>query len=268
MSDVTADIVELEQLLAKCKRPRVKALLQEYIVQLKSERAARSASTTDDHKPASSSTASPAPPKPVPIEMEAAPTRATPAPSVPPVRLSVQPATAGSDSVRYVPISSFGWDQDGYGKEPNNVLVYIMSGMEGVGKCKDRVQCAFTKRGFDLKVLDFNGKNYRLFKENLDKDIVPEESKCIVKDNKITLKLRKVKGQYGYDNWMDLTSKQKRSSDDKDKDPSQSIMDMMKQMYDDGDDQMKKTLGEAMLKSRQQQQRGGGGDDLDDFGKF
>lgn len=29
-------------------------------------------------------------------------------------------------------------------------------------------------------------------------------------------------------------------------------MDMMKQMYDDGDDQMKKTIGEAMLKSRQE----------------
>lgn len=28
-------------------------------------------------------------------------------------------------------------------------------------------------------------------------------------------------------------------------------------MYDDGDDKMKKVLGEAMLKSRQQEQRGG-----------
>jgi hypothetical protein len=28
-------------------------------------------------------------------------------------------------------------------------------------------------------------------------------------------------------------------------------------MYDEGDDQMKKTLGEAMLKSRQEQMRGG-----------
>lgn len=28
-------------------------------------------------------------------------------------------------------------------------------------------------------------------------------------------------------------------------------------MYDEGDDQLKKTLGEAMLKSRQEQMRGG-----------
>ena len=35
--------------------------------------------------------------------------------------------------------------------------------------------------------------------------------------------------------------------------------------YDDGDDQMKKTLGEAMLKSRQKQAGGASGlDDLDD----
>ena len=29
----------------------------------------------------------------------------------------------------------------------------------------------------------------------------------IVKKNKVTIKMRKVKGQYGYDQWLDLTAK-------------------------------------------------------------
>ena len=70
--------------------------------------------------------------------------------------------------------------------------------------------------------------------------------------------------QYGYDSWMDLTSKKARGeAAEQSADPSSGIMDLMKQMYDEGDDNMKKTLGEAMLKSRQEQMRGGKlGDDL------
>lgn len=43
-------------------------------------------------------------------------------------------------------------------------------------------------------------------------------------------------------------------------------MDMMKDMYDSGDDTMKKTLGEAMMKSRQNQELGGGSGYPDDMG--
>ena len=38
-------------------------------------------------------------------------------------------------------------------------------------------------------------------------------------------------------------------------------MDMMQQLYEDGDDQMKKTIGEAMVKSRQKQGNPGLTDD-------
>ena len=151
-----------------------------------------------------------------------------------------------------------------------------MTGMEGVGACKERVSCDFTKSSFDLKILDFNGKDYRLFKDNLDKDIVPEESKVVVKKNRITITMRKAKGKYGYDNWTDLSAKRPKGEADKAAaDPGAGIMDMMKQMYDDGDDTMKKAIGEAMLKSKsgeaEQKSRLGGSsapfggfDDLDD----
>ena len=55
--------------------------------------------------------------------------------------------------------------------------------LEGVGSVKDNVTVNFTKMAFDLQILGLNGKNYRLLKDNLDKDIDPAKSKIIVKKN-------------------------------------------------------------------------------------
>jgi calcyclin binding protein len=77
------------------------------------------------------------------------------------------------------------------------------------------------------------------------------------------VKLRKVKGEYSYDNWSDITPKKIKTAEEKEKskkDPSAGIMDMMKDMYNDGDDNMKKIIGEAMLKSKQGGKDGGMGD--------
>ena len=126
------------------------------------------------------------------------------------------------------------------------------------------MSCDFTDSSFDLKIHDLNGKSYRLRKDHLDKKIVPADSKVIVKKNRLTIKMLKVKGEYGYDSWLDLTQKNPNKPKDKDADPGSEIMDMMKQMYNDGDDTMRKTLGEAMLKSRQKEMMGKSGLDDDD----
>ena len=137
--------------------------------------------------------------------------------------------------------------------------------MAGVGGEGVDVTCDFTKSSFDLKIHGLGGKNYRLVKDNLDKDIVPEKSKVRVKKDSVKILLRKAKGEYGPEQWVDLVAKggaagKKRKTDMK-KDPTAGIMDMMRDMYDSGDDQMKKTIGEAMLKSRQ-----GGGSEPDGMG--
>lgn len=117
---------------------------------------------------------------------------------------------------------------------------------------KDRVSVTFGKHSFDLKVLDLHGKNYRLVNNNLEKNIIPEQSSFAVKKNKVVLKLQKVKGEYSYEHWTALTAKKKReeTTEVKEKDPSASIMEMMKNMYEDGDENMKRIIGEAMLKSQ------------------
>ena len=43
---------------------------------------------------------------------------------------------------------------------------------------------------------------------------------------------------------------------DKDRDPSESLMDLMKKMYDEGDDEMKRTIAKAWTESREKQTAG------------
>jgi len=71
---------------------------------------------------------------------------------------------------------------------------------------------------------------------------------------KIIVKLAKIKGEYGtFDFWSKLTDpkrKEKKNNKTSSSDPTGSIMSMMKDMYDSGDDNMKKMIGETMLKQR------------------
>lgn len=153
---------------------------------------------------------------------------------------------------KYIPIDRFSFDAGGY----NAPFVTVYVSLMGVGSIsRDLISCNFQPSSFDLIVNDLNGKSYRLFQDHLEKDIDPALSKIVVKSDKIIVKLAKVKQRDygGYDYWTKLSDKKAREKDKKTKDdPQSSIMDLMKQMYDDGDDNMKKIIGETMMK----QQRG------------
>ena len=65
--------------------------------------------------------------------------------------------------------------------------------------------------------------------------------------------------KYETEKWSHLKMSDKQSSsqpkikppvDDKNADPSASLMTMMKQMYDEGDDDMKRTIAKAWSESR------------------
>jgi hypothetical protein len=151
-------------------------------------------------------------------------------PPPPPAAAAVRPSiisdkAPSSSSFTYNTISDYAWDQGGY----NSPLVTIFVELPGVGAVKDNVSFSCTATSFDLKVTGLDGKNYRLLNDNLDKDIVPAESKIIVKKDKVVIKLQKKMGQYSYDTWSSLTAKTKREPEaDKSKDPMGGLMDMMK----------------------------------------
>lgn len=167
-----------------------------------------------------------------------------PAAAAPPKRAPAAPAGA-----QYIPIESMAWDQGEY----NSAHVTVYVDLPGVGAVKDKVTCEFGKYSFDLVIMGLEGKNYRLVKDNLEKDIVPDESSFKVKANKVLIKLKKMKGEFSYENWQHLQAKKKREAGDSSKskaDPMGGIMDMMQNLYDEGDDQTRKVIGEAMMKSR------------------
>ncbi len=94
----------------------------------------------------------------------------------------------------------------------------------------------------------------------LDKDINPSVSKVVVLRNRVKLMLKKA-GQYDF--WTNLARKAgKKAGSEKPggaaASPDGGIMDMMRDLYESGDDQMKKTIGEAFTKSRMEGARGGG----------
>lgn len=162
-----------------------------------------------------------------------------------------------SSSVKYVPIDRFAFDAGGY----NEPFVTLYIDVPDVGTVRDSVTCKFTKSSFDLIITNLHGKSYRLYKDCLEKDIDPDKSKFSVKANKVVIKLAKVKtSEYGgFDYWTKLSDPKKSSkgsgsngsgNQSKKDDPTASIMDMMKQMYDEGDDNMKKIIGETMMKQR------------------
>lgn len=176
-------------------------------------------------------------------------TTASQAPAVATIPASSVPAATVSTSAKYKTIDKFSFDSGSY----NSPTVTIYIPLTNIGSHPEsNIHCKFTKSSFDVTILDLNGVNYRLLKDGLEHDIVPEESKMKIKANKIILKLQKVKSDYGmYDSWNELTSKKKKTESDKNKDPSASIMELMKDMYDQGDDNMKKMIGETMLKQRE-----------------
>lgn len=252
------DAEDIEKLIPQLKRPTAALQLENFVKKLKNESLAMqkresSSETMDTDEPVAPVAAPPAPPKPVKLP-------------------TGRPAQ--SPSMMYTNIERFAFDAGG----STDKFVTLYMPLPGIGKIpnkKEQVTCTFDKDGFDLIVKDFNGKNYRVKKSSLEHDIVPEESKRVVKADKIIVKLAKVKGEYGsYDYWTKLSdpkkAEKKKSVGSAKDDPSASIMNLMKDMYDSGDDKMRKMIGETMLKQRNGELNkddglGGMGKDLDDL---
>jgi len=215
------DADELEVLLTQIKRKGARAALEQTIAKLRLAALETKA----------------------PIITACAPTSSKS--SFPQKKPTLPSSPEGEEGMKWKRISKFYYSDDGYNKPV--VTVYI--DFPGIGASKDRVTCDFTTQKFDLQIRNHNGANYRMIKTPLEKDILPKECKVVVKKNQIKLKLKKVKGEFSYESWTRLTAKGGKRKDFKD-DPSKSLMSMMKDMYDEGDDNTKKMIGEAMMKSR------------------
>lgn len=235
--DVESDCSELRSMLVQAKRPSVRKELQRVLDKFEAElqqTKARCAAPSAAAAPAVPAATAVAVAKPAAVALPSAPAFQSQA---------VKPTGPWTE------ITTFGLDLGGYDKP----LVTIDIRLKGVEILpSENVTCDFTEASLDLKVVGLDGQNYRFLKTNLDKDIVSSESTVKVKKNHVIVTLQKKKGDLGYDHWADLCAKGKRkpAAEKKNADPGGSIMDMMKDLYDDGDDSMKKIIGEAMYKAR------------------
>ncbi|GAV79445.1 CS domain-containing protein/SGS domain-containing protein/Siah-Interact_N domain-containing protein [Cephalotus follicularis] len=160
---------------------------------------------------------------------------AVPAPTPIPTLVKVPSAPI----VKYVTLGSFSWDQDN-----DKVKIYIS--LEGIEQ--EKMEAEFKPMSFDVKFHEVKGKNYRCAIPKLNKEIVPEKCKVIVKPSKVIITLFKAsKGS-----WLDLHFKEDKLKPnvEKDRDPMAGIMDLMKNMYEEGDEEMKRTIAKAWTDAR------------------
>ncbi|CAI9089718.1 OLC1v1024344C1 [Oldenlandia corymbosa var. corymbosa] len=162
---------------------------------------------------------------------------AEPQPSVVPKPIAVTPKA--TSNVNYTTLGSFSWDQD-------NEKVKIYVPLEGVDQ--EKIEADFKKMSVDLKFHDVGGKNYRCAIPKLHKEIVPERCKVLVKPARVIITLVKASKE----SWLDLHFKEDRLKPnlDKERDPMAGIMDLMKNMYEEGDEDMKRTIAKAWTDAR------------------
>lgn len=151
-----------------------------------------------------------------------------------------------------VKINNYGWDQS-----DKFVKIYIT--LKGVHKIPaENVESSFTERGFNVLVKDLDGKNHQMTVNNLLCPIVVSESSKKIKTDMVIIMCKKKSTK----KWDCLTQVDKQSKE-KDKpsmnenaDPSEGLMSVLKKIYTDGDDDMKRTITKAWVESQEKKANG------------
>ncbi|KAM4551602.1 calcyclin-binding protein [Odontesthes bonariensis] len=166
--------------------------------------------------------------------------------------------SAASKAGYTVKITSYAWDQ-------SEKFVKIYLNLKDVQKIPpENVEVGFTERSFSVLVKDLNGKNHQITVLNL---LYPIDVKDSYKKMKTDMVLVMCKKQTAK-KWECLTAADKQSKEkdkanvDENADPSDGLMTMLKKIYEDGDDEMKRTINKAWSESQEKKIRGEGMLDL------
>lgn len=153
-------------------------------------------------------------------------------------------------------IDRFAWDQTA-----DVVKVYV--NLEGLASLpSDSTSARFEERSAELVVRNLRQRNYCLKLRPLYAPIDSEKSTFSVKRDRATLRLAKSRrGEH----WLSVTqpTEQKNAmpKPDPSGDPSESIMNMMKNLYNQGDSEMKRTIAKAWTESQERKMKGLPADD-------
>ncbi|KAH0791624.1 calcyclin-binding protein [Histomonas meleagridis] len=212
MEATKADLTELKRILSNGSTPYVESLLKEEIAKLEKKFA--------DVKEEESSSA----PKPIPTTSTHAPKKS------------------------YETISSYAFSDS---NEKATIIIRNIRGLE-----QAEVIFEPSERQCVIYVIreKMNMSDLKLTISPLYKKIIPADSKYTKRNETLTISLAKKKKT----SWMklkksatDMKKPKAHAKDDKVKeDPNAALMDMMKKMYDEGDDEMKRTISKAMWEAQ------------------
>ncbi|XP_076151349.1 calcyclin-binding protein [Alosa pseudoharengus] len=151
-----------------------------------------------------------------------------------------------------VKISNYGWDQS-----EKFVKIYIT--LKGVHTIPaENVEVTFTEKTFVLLVKDLDGKNHQMTINNLLCPIDVQESSRKVKTDMVIVMCKKAAAK----KWDCLTQVEKIAKDkekpnyDANADPSEGLMGMLKKMYTEGDDEMRRSINKAWSESQEKKAKG------------
>jgi len=157
-----------------------------------------------------------------------------------------QPNETVVDKRKYEPIASYAFVDN---KTTAQFIVDSIRGLENA-----QIEFKPEDHAFTISVLREaqNLPNLKLTVSPLHKKIIPADCKYSVKREKLTITLAKKKEA----TWMKpkksplAPGKKKEEKDKAKENPNAALMDMMKKMYDEGDDEMKRTISKAMWEAQ------------------
>lgn len=161
---------------------------------------------------------------------------------------------ASTTSKRYqIRLNNYAWHQ-------SKKLVQFYVHLKNVQSLQpEAVTCTFTPKSVELSVIDLDGRDYIFTINKLLENITPAGSSWKAKTDMVVINLAKETPV----SWSHVTETEKKASEakkvpqmDKNADPSDGLMSIMKNMYEQGDDEMKRTIAKAWTEG-QGKQRGG-----------
>ena len=163
-----------------------------------------------------------------------------------PVSESTEAPHSFADKHTWKNIEKFAWDQD-----DSVVRVYVTS-LDGFkSHPKEKYKVGYTENSAVVSIVDFKGTNYRLKFPRLQEKI--QSARVTAKSNGFTLTLKKE----GYEIWesveyrppivQKVDHKKPASAN-----PADDLVDIMKEMYENGDEEIRKTIAQAWIKAREE----------------
>lgn len=151
-----------------------------------------------------------------------------------------------------VKIVNYAWDQS------DKFVKFYITLKNAHNLPPENVITKFTPKSIELQVNNLDDKSYSLTVNNLLQRIIPSESKHKVKTDKVVVFMKKESEV----SWSYVTEAERKAKEtktpklDENEDPGQSLMNLMKQMYDEGDDEMKRTIAKSWMEAREKQGSG------------